>query len=418
MNALNSAPKTERIAYIASQYPTLRETFVIREILELERLGVEVAVYSLKRPMEGLAHRDLREVRAKVYYSPHLLSWPLLRDNLATFLESPLKYVTFMAARVWALRRYPVQALKALLLFPKMIHYARHMKRSGLERANACWANLPAALAMIGRRFFGIRYCMTCHAWDIFVPMNQVGLAEKIREANLARTISDFNVRLLRSFCATEEDKRKVVRNYIGVDVDRLKVRPAAPTGRFLMAAGGSLIEQKGLRHLLDAMARLREAGVSCDLRIVGEGELRKPLEEQIRRLGLGDCVEMAGAMSNEAFLDLTRQSGAFALPCVQAANGMMDGIPTVLVEAMALGVPVVSCAISGTPELIEDGVSGLLTPPRDAEALAAAIKRLIDDRNLRETLARNGRAKVEQLFDIRRNVALLVQQYREWGVL
>ncbi|MCX7011196.1 MAG: glycosyltransferase [Candidatus Sumerlaeota bacterium] len=414
----NPPAKPARVAYIASQYPTLRETFVIREILELERRGVEVTAYSLKRPMVGLRHDDLRGARAPVYYSPHCLCGGLILDNLRTLAESPRRYVGFAVKQAWTFRRHPGQALKALLLFPKMVHYARRMKRLGIERAVACWANFPTTTALAARRLFGIRYCMTCHAWDIFVAKNQAGLEDKIAEANLVRTISDFNVKYLRPFCRSEEDRKKIVRNYIGVDVSRLPVRTEEPGGRFTLAAGGSLIEQKGLRHLLDAMAILKESGVSPALTIIGEGELRRPLEDQTRRLGLADCVKLVGTMSNQAVLDLIRQSSAFVLPCVQVADGMMDGIPTILIEAMAVGVPVISCFVSGVPELIENGVSGLLTPPGDSPALASAIRRLMEDAGLREGLAKEGRAKVEREFDIRRNVELLVDLYREWGIL
>jgi glycosyltransferase involved in cell wall biosynthesis len=404
--------RKNRIAYVCSRYPALREVFIIREVLALERAGVEVCVYSLKRP-ERLDHGILKETKAVPYYSRHLLSWSLIADNVVTFLKSPVKYLRFPISQAWAVRRYPLQAFKNLALFPKMVHYARHMKRRGIMGVNSCWANFPTTLALVGKSFFGTPYSMTCRAWDIYVPMNQIGLVEKVANSSVVRTNNDAGARFMKSFCLEKEDESKISRVYNPFDVENTTPREEAPAGRFLITSGGSLVEQKGLTYLLDAVAILKQKEIPCDVKIVGDGAMRQSLEDQIVRLGIGDCVEMIGAVSNQDFLDRMRRSSAFVLPSVPASDGHLDGIPNVLIESASLGVPVISTEVSGIPELVENGVNGLLVPPRDSQALAAAIQRLMADPEMQRDFACNGRSKVRELFDMSANARALIEIYR-----
>jgi glycosyltransferase involved in cell wall biosynthesis len=406
------------IAYVCSRFPVLREAFIIREVLALERAGADVRVYSLKRPDSGLSNRDLDAIRARPYYSAHLLSWALIRDNLATLVSSPLRYVSTPLAAAWRFRSWPVQAFKCLALFPKMVHYSREMKREGVAGINACWASLPALLALVANRLFGIPYCMTCRAWDIFVPMNQRDLPAKVAAASVVRANNDAGAEFMRGFCPTPADEAKIRRVYNPFDVAAVAPRKTVPDGVPTITSGGSLVEQKGLGYLLDAVGRLREDNVECRVELVGEGADRENLERQVERLGLGDRVEFLGTLPNHAFLDRMRASHAFVLPSVPASTGCMDGIPNVLIESMALGVPTISTSISGIPELIEDGVSGLLVPPRDVEGLAAAIRRLLEDPELQRSCSSAGRTRIESMFEMGQNAERLIEIYRSEGLL
>lgn len=406
------------IAYVCSRFPVLREAFIIREVLALERAGADVRVYSLKPPEYGLSNRDLDAVRAVPYYSPHFFSWALIGDNVATFASSPLRYLATPLAAAWRFRAYPPQAFKCLALFPKMVHYGRQMKRDGVAGVNACWASLPALLALVAKRLFDIPYCMTCRAWDIFVPMNQRDLPVKVAAASVVRANNDAGAEFMRRFCPTPADVAKIRRVYNPFDVAAALPRNAIPDGIPTIVSGGSLVEQKGLGYLLDAVALLKEEGVECRVELVGEGADRVDLERRCRNLEIADRVEFTGALANHAFLERMRAAHAFVLPSVPASSGCMDGIPNVLIESMALGVPAISTSISGIPELIEDGVTGLLVPPRDSAALAAAIRRLLADRELQQTLGRAGRARVESMFEMGRNAEQLIGIYRREGLL
>jgi glycosyltransferase involved in cell wall biosynthesis len=311
-----------------------------------------------------------------------------------------------------------MQFIKMLGLFPKMVHYSRHMARNRVTGANACWASLPATLTLVAKQFFGIPYCMTCRAWDIFIPMNQIGLDEKISHANAVRTNHDVGVELMKRFCRSESDLRKVTRIYNPFDASGLVPRTRLPSGEFVITAGGSLGEKKGLRYLLDAVAILKRSEIACSVKIVGDGPERSSLEKRIGELRLEDRVEMLGNVPNQRFLEQMTRSGVFVLPSIPTADGCMDGIPNVLIESLALGVPAISTSISAIPELIEDGVSGLLVPPKDAQALAEAIRRMMNDKELQRRCAKNGRDKVERMFDMRQNTRALIDLYRAGGVL
>ncbi len=408
---------SRRIAYLSSRYPVLREAFIIREVLALQREGVEVTAFTLKRPQTDLVSRDLDEIDADVYWTPHLLHGRLLLDNLATLTRSPLSYVATPFRNAWRVRRYPLQVIKYLGLFPKMIHYGREMQRRGIHGVNACWANLPTVAASVASRFFGIRYCMTCRAWDIFVPMNQVDLTPKIRSAAVLRTNNLNGAAHMKTFCTSAEDEEKIHTVYNPFDVPGMTPREGIPGGPVRITAGGSLIEQKGLTYLLDALALLRDRGLEVSLELIGVGAEEQNLRDQTARLKLKDRVTFLGTMPNPDVLAKMKSSHAFVLPCVPARGGWMDGIPNVLIESMALGVPVVSTSISGIPELVEDGACGFLVPPRDATALADVLSKLLSDRELQETFGREGRAKVESLFEMSANARKLIGVYDAAGM-
>lgn len=408
---------SRRIAYVSSRFPVLSETFIIREVLALQRAGIDVRVFSLKRPHQ-LDNPDLDRISGKVYWSPNLLSGALVRDNIVTFLRAPVLYLTTPLRHAFRFRRYPLQALKTLGLFPKMIHYSREIRRQGIHGINGCWANFPTLLATVANRFFGIPYCMTCRAWDIFVPMNQVDLPQKLETARVVRANNDAGARFMKQFCSSAEDERKIRRVYNPFDVGGIECRRDLPVGPFRIVTGGSLVEQKGLTYLLDAIALLETRGLACRLEIVGEGPLRGALEAQCVRLGLQASVEFLGTLPNHVLMDRMTLATAFVLPSIPAATGDMDGIPNVLIESMSLGVPVISTSISGIPELVEDDVSGLLVPPRDAERLADAIQRLEADPDLQLRFGANGRRQVESMFEMSRNAQELIRIYEAGGLL
>jgi glycosyltransferase involved in cell wall biosynthesis len=299
-----------------------------------------------------------------------------------------------------------------------MVHYSREIQRQGCAGINSCWANFPTLMATVADRFFGVPFCMTCRAWDIFVPMNQTDLPEKIAAARVVRTNNDAGSKFVRRFCRSETDEEKIQRIYNPIDVRGIACRDEVPEGPPTLVAGGSLVEQKVLGYLLDALSLLLTRGLDCHLRIVGEGPLREELETRSRHHGLSDAVEFCGTVPNHELMAMMTGSTAFVLPSVPARSGQMDGIPNVLIESMALGVPVVSTSISGIPELVQDGESGFLVPPRDAERLADAIERLVGDPELQREFSRRGRRRVESMFEMSANARALIEVYESAGLL
>ena len=396
------------VAYLIKMYPRFSETFILAELLELERQGATLQVFSLKKPDDGIFHADVARLRARVTYLPES---PLLdpgsfaaahRELLAA---DPRRYARALGA---ALRRGRAATLKHFL---QAGWIAVRLRRAGIAHVHAHFASGPAAVALHLHRLTGITYSFTAHAKDIYIQdVDREELAAKLRAARFAVTVSDYN----REHLSRLAGGGRLVRIYNGLDLERFAPNGAAPEEPPLVLAVGRLIEKKGFADLVEACARLRDEGRRFRCRIVGKGELRGALRRRIAELGLEDVVELAGPLPREALLELYPRASVLVAPSVVGADGNRDGLPTVLIEAMALGVPVVSTDVTGIPELVEDGRTGLLVAQHDPAALAAAIGRLLADSAGAAALAAAGRERVQRRFDLRANVAQLRELLEE----
>jgi glycosyltransferase involved in cell wall biosynthesis len=250
-----------------------------------------------------------------------------------------------------------------------------------------------------------VPYGFTAHAHDLYV--DRAMLAEKVRRADLVVTISEFNRRLLVATCG-EDARAKVHVIRCGVDPAAFAPAPRRPPAIPTFACVASLRPYKGHEVLLEAVALLRRAGRDLRVVLVGDGERRRWLEARIARAGLGDVVLLRGALPHEQVPAVLAAATALVVPSVTARDGQMEGIPVALMEGMAAGLPVVATRLSGIPELVQDGVTGLLVPERDPAALAAAMERLAADPALAARLAEAGRRAVREQHDLARNVARL----------
>jgi glycosyltransferase involved in cell wall biosynthesis len=387
-----------RVAYVLKMYPRFSETFVLNELLELERQGVELHVFSLKRPNDGISHADVARLHAPVTYLPESLPG-LVARQLPALRRHTRRYLGVLAR---ALRSRRLSSVKHVLQAGAI---APQLEAGGFTHVHAHFASGTTSVALHASRLTGVTYSFTAHAKDIFLDtVRPVDLARKLRSARFAVTVSDFNVRRL----APLANGTSLVRVYNGLDLDRF-VRDGVPRARPPLAlAVGRLIEKKGFADLVRACALLAANGTDFRCAIVGKGPLEPSLRELIRSLGVERRVELAGPVPRERLLELYPRAAVFAAPCVVAGDGNRDGLPTVLVEAMACGVPVVATPVTGIPELVEDEVTGLLVPEHDAEALAAALARILQDAQLAKRLATAARARIESGFDLTRNVASL----------
>jgi colanic acid/amylovoran biosynthesis glycosyltransferase len=352
-----------RLLYVLKRFPRLSQTFVLNELLELERRGADIAVVARAGSDEPMGHETVGSLRATVEYLP-----PPGGDEEI----------------VAAVRRHA----------PAHVH--AHF---------ATWGARAAHLA--GTRT-GVPYSFTAHARDIYGDnVDHAALVERIAGARFVVTVTEFNRRHLEQLMRDAGEPARIVRLYNGVDLDALAPR-GIERDRDLVVGVGRLIEKKGFADLVAAIdaVRLSRPGVRCA--IVGDGPDRPALERQITVAGLEAHVTLAGAMPAHEVAALVERAAVFALPCVVAADGDVDALPTVILEAMALGTPVVSTAISGIPEMVEHERSGLLVGERDRAALAAAVGRLLDDPAERARFGRAGREIALERFDLRRNVARL----------
>jgi colanic acid/amylovoran biosynthesis glycosyltransferase len=391
----------KRIAYIVSRFPKITETFIMFEILELERLGTNVSVFSVLRENEGIMHAEAASIVERAHYCK-LFSWAVLRSQIFWLWRSQAAYLRAWRCALSGNARSPNFFLRALYIVPIAAHFARQMQEEGIEHVHANWATHPALAADVSRMLAGIPYSFTAHSHEIYVDRTMLG--EKIRQSEFFLTISEYNRRLLTELYGSEcAAKMHVI--HCGVDTSLFKPRNTVRANqRFTIICVASLENHKGQKFLIEACAELRRRGVDFRCLLVGEGEDRSLLERQIRELGLDQCVQILGRQPRHRVLELMAEADVLTLQSIMTPSGMSEGIPVSLMEAMASGVPVIASSIRGIPELVEHGRAGLLVPHSDAHALAEALMTIYTSPALARELAIRGREMVVREFDLTAN--------------
>ena len=394
---MSAEPLLPRIGYVLKMYPRLSETFVVTEILAMEREGAELDLFSLRPPTDGRFHEAVSRVRAPV-----------------TYLPSPTRAADLWGALETCRLRHPANVLdhldELLAVPPGDAHQALLLALAVTERGvthlHAHFGSVAASVARLAARIAGITYSVTLHAKDIFhEEVDRAALAERLRDAALAVTVSDYNERYLHSVYG--DAAHSVVRIYNGIDLEAFPM--TAPLHRPRRVVGvGRLVEKKGFDHLLAAVALLRHRNQEVRLDLVGGGVEELALRARADALGIADLVTFHGALTQDETKEVVTGAAALAAPCVVAGDGNRDGLPTVVLESLALGTPVVSTPVTGIPEAILHGSTGLLVPESDPVALADALAALVDDPALRCELAAAGRRHVEAHFDARTSGRLL----------
>lgn len=404
MIAKGSGGGSARVAYILKMYPRFSETFILNELLELERQGVALRIFSLREPDDGIFHSEVALVRADVTYIRWRRVLTVARAHARVFRRSSGRYAKTL---LLALRRHRVTSVKYFL---KAGVIADHVQREGIGHVHAHFASSAASVALDVHRLTGVPYSLTAHAKDIYRhDLDLDYLRAKLDQARFAVTVSDYNRDHLSRLGA-----RNVVRIYNGIDLRRFAPNGGGADEPPLVLAVGRLVEKKGFDVLIRACGLLRADGVRFRCVIVGKGELEDELQTLISALDLEQHVELAGPLPRDKLLELFPRASVVAAPCLVGSDGNRDGLPTVLTEALALKIPVVATPVTGIPELVEDGRTGLIVPERDPAALAAAIRRLLEEPETARRLAEAGRARVERDFDLHANVRELRTLFEE----
>lgn len=395
-----------KVAYILKMFPRFSETFILSEVLELEREGADLQIFSLKNPNDGRVHADFANVQAPIHYV-ELTGWKdvpkILRSHVQVMGWDPVRYFkvlnrTLRRRRWGAMKRF----IQAGLIAPKL-------KKAGITHVHAHFASSATSVSYYLHQLVGMQYSFTAHAKDIFI--NTVApdvLLRKMRDARFVVTISDYND----NFLSQISPDTKLHRIYNGLDLQQFTPNGTQPNPKPLVLAVGRLVEKKGFDDLIRAAAILKADGIDFECQIIGTGEQEPVLRNLIDELDVGDVVTMPGPMPREELIRLYPQASVFAAPCIVGDDGNRDGLPTVLIEAMALGVPVVSTPVTGIPEIVRNEETGYLVPESSPEELAEAIKKQIDDREEARRMAANGRELIESQFDLRTNVRQLRQLF------
>jgi len=408
-----------RVGYVLKRFPRFSETFILNELLELQRQGISVEVFSLLHPPQEPRHAMLEQLQAPVTYLPRgsaLGKWKLssgitepVDTGIAELLASgELPYLELLPGKDTAtIAHLMLQAATLALL----------ARARGINHFHAHFGSNSTTVALLAGRLARIPFSYTAHARDIYHTYtdtdtdNQVR-RHKIAEAEFVATVSEYNRQHLSqlAFAGTGDHVRLL---YNGIDLSRFAPDENHQTQNHFVAVG-RLVEKKGFPFLIEACRILCERGLEFNCTLVGEGPDHDSLKGMIGEYRLGEVIELAGNQPQEQLLHTLRSATAVVLPCIVGKSGDRDGLPTVLLEAMAMGLATVSTNVAGIPEIIDDGETGYLVAPEDSVALADALARLLTDPQMTAEMGRAARIKAERQFDLRRNLGQLATWFGE----
>lgn len=381
-----------KIGYVLKRFPRFSETFILNELLAHEAAGAEVHVFSLLSPPDEPRHARLADLRAGVTDLA-----PLGKRQIG---QAPMRDAALFSGK-------SAQEIGALQARTEGI--ARVAAARGIRHLHAHFGSDATTAACLAARAIGGSYSFTAHARDIYhtyvSPAADAAMRRaKLREAAFVVTVSDYNARHLRALCPGA----RVVRLYNGIDLNAF--RPVDPAGQKpgRLIAVGRLVPKKGFGVLIEAAAILKSRGRRFELSLVGSGPMEQALRDAIAVHGLGREVQLEGALPQELLVERMAEAQAAVLPCIVTESGDRDGLPTVLLEAMARALPVVTTTVSGGPEIVEHGVTGLLCRPSDATALADALDAVLADPAAARAMGQAGRLRAERHFDLAVNAQRL----------
>lgn len=389
-----------KVGYVCKVYPRFSETFILTEILAHERTGLDLEIFSLRSPVEGRFHELLADVRSPVnYLGASSVRFSAAWSDLRAAMDDLPRMRAVLPELLAADGRDALQA----------VELARAVTARGITHLHAHFASVATTVARLAALLSGVPFSFTAHAKDIFHDeVDLEDLRRKIADAAAVITVSDFNLAHLRAICGEVGVIRRV---YNGLDLARFTFDPPQDRPPEVVAVG-RLVEKKGFHDLVDAISVLRDELPQVRCRIVGAGPLEAGLGAHITALDLDEFITLTGPLPQAEVRRIVAGAAVFAAPCVVGEDGNRDGLPTVLLEAMALGTPCVATDVTGIPEVLADGTSGLAVRQRDPTALAGAIARLLDDPILRCRLAESARRRVERDFDTERQAAKLRESF------
>ena len=398
------------LAYLVSRYPTLSMIFVLREVLQLRELGFRIDTASINPPdrtLDRLTPEEAAEAARTYCVKTHGVAGAA-KAHVRTVLRNLAGYLRGIRL-VFALGGIDLKRLWLnFMYFTEALMVGQWMRRNRQCHLHVHLGSQAASVGLFVRRVFGFGYSLTVHGPDEFYDAQGQYLAQKIAAADFIVCIS--------SYARSQLMKLSPVIHWNKLVVSRLGVDPllfSPPSARpapdiFEILCVGRLTPAKGQHLLIDALERLAQQGRRVRLRLVGSGPDESSLRERAANSEFPECVAFEGADNQDRIRSLYAAADIFCLP------SFAEGIPVVLMEAMAMGIPCVSTHINGIPELIRNGIDGLVVAPSDLDALVQALAKLMDDKPLRECLAAGGRTRILEQYDLRRNVVELARIFVE----
>ena len=383
-----------KLAYLFERFPSFGQTFCYREVAELARQGVTPPIFSIRNPKDEPPQEWDERLVERVHYLPE--EKELLDDVRKASKKRKLTPEIVTALDEWGRRTDFLRLYQA-------VYVGLRLQEMGIGHVHAHFTGMATRTAFWIHKFFPISFSFTAHANDIFAPRNfEIGLDKLVGTARVVITVSDYAKKFLQERFPERADR--VHRIYNGLDLTEFGRVDFTSTPPLILAVG-RLITKKGFADLIRACGLIAERGKSFRCEIIGEGPLENELRGQIERQDPQNRVALSGAKPQGEVRQRLAAANVFVLPSIIDPDGGMDNLPTVIMEAMATGVPVISTEIGGIPEMVVDNGTGFLVQPGDAVGLANAIERLIDDRLLAQRLGQAGYQRARELFSIEKNV-------------
>jgi len=401
-----------KIGYVAQIFPYLSETFVYREVKTLRAKGLDVQTFSTWQPKLDELSAEARSLVDDTFYIFPLNKVQFVRSHAMFLATRPLPYLRALLFCLSRPHKTWKNRLRTLMHFAQAVYMAQAVEQRGVEHLHVHFALNATTIAMVIYHLTGVTFSFTAHANDLFC--NPILLTEKIEESAFIIAISEYNKRFMYNLLPQQKIAEKINIVHCGIDIARY-----APTDkgtsdkRPTIVAVGRLVEKKGYPYLIKACRVLVDHGYDFHCLIIGGGPEEAALRQLVTEHDLTEYITLTGVVFQEEMRNYLSRADLTVLPCVVAQNQDMDGIPNTLMEAMAMEIPAISTQVSGIPELIEDGKTGLLVPPEDEVALAEAIARLLNDEPLRTKLGQAGRVKVTTEFEINKNTDQLLDIFR-----
>lgn len=402
----------DTVAYTMSRFPKLTETFILYEMIALEEAGVRVELFPLLKENQDVHHQEVAKWMERAHFYP-FISGKIIAANLRYLIKKPITYLRTIFEVLFGTISSLNFFFGALGVLPKAVLFAQEMEKLGVKHLHCHFCTHPAIAGLIVFRLSGIPFSFTAHGSDLHVDQTMLG--KKIAAAKRAVTISNFNKEVMVS-ASGESLRNKIDVIHCGVDPDLFQChdRNREPGAPFQILCVASYEEVKGHKFLVDACKILNDRGVPFRCHLVGYGPLRSQVEQQIGELGLSEYFEIHGGLPRHKVLEMHALADVLILPSVPTKSGKKEGIPVVLMEGMSSCLPVVSCNISGIPELVQDGVSGILVEPKNAAAIADALQQLHENPGLRQQMGTAGREFVCREFDLKKNARKLFGVFRK----
>jgi len=383
-----------QFAYLFERFPSFGQTFCYREVAELTRQGVAPPIFSIRNPKDEPPQDWDARIVERAHYVPG--EEQLLREVHRASKKGKLAAEIIGALDKWGRRTDFLRLYQA-------VYVGLRLREMGIRHVHAHFAGMAARTAFWIARFFPVTFSFTAHANDIFAPRNfEIGLDKLVDAARMIVTVTDYGARFLRERFPNRADR--IYRVYNGLNLAEFGRTDFSSTPPLIVAVG-RLIAKKGFADLIRACGLLAEGGRRLQCEIIGEGPLENELRAQIEQLDLQNRATLSGAKPQREVRQRFAAASVFVLPSVVDPEGGIDNLPTVIMEAMATGLPVISTEIGGIPEMVVENETGFLVQPGDAAALAGAIEKLINDRPLAQRLGQAGYSRAQRLFSIEKNV-------------